>query len=257
MNTKRVLITGGSGGIGIAIASAFSAAGYRCVLTGRNMARLQAACESLNPPPEYLMGDIDLSNSKNVEQLIEECEHQGMLFDVLINCAGKEGGGRTEDIPYDYWENILKTNLSSVFYIVKNMLNKKLINPGGSIINIASTGGKQGVVYGAPYSASKHGVVGLSKSVGLELAKRNMDITVNAVCPGFVESGMAERVRENYARLHNISMDEVKRGIEHRIPLGRYILPKEVAALCLFLASDGARGITAQAINICGGLGNY
>jgi len=257
VNTKRILITGGSGGTGAAIASAFSAAGYQCVLTGRDPVRLQAVCDTLNLPAECSFADTDLSNTGDVDRFITACMQKEMTFDVVINCAGKEGGGRTEDISYDGWEDILRTNLSSVFYIVKNVLDKKLVNAGGTIINIASTGGKQGVVYGAPYSASKHGVVGFSKSVGLELARRNMDITVNAVCPGFVETGMAERVRENYARLQGIPADDVKKGIENRIPLGRYIRPEEVAALCLFLASDGARGITAQAINVCGGLGNY
>ena len=257
MKNKCILITGGSGGIGSAIATAFHSIGYKCILLGRNTTQIYQVYQSINQVPEPEIDSYDISDSAEVDRFFEKMTTAGITFDVVVNCAGIEGGGKTEDISYSIWEKIIKTNLNSVFYVVKNVLSKKLINTGGAIINIASTGGKQGVVFGAPYSASKHGVVGFSKSLGLELARRKMDITVNAVCPGFVETAMAERVRNNYARLNNISPEEVKKNIENRIPLGRYIHSDEVASLCVFLASEGARGITAQAINVCGGLGNY
>ncbi len=132
-----------------------------------------------------------------------------------------------------------------------------MIRENGRIINIASTGGKQGVIHGAPYSASKHGVVGFTKSLGLELARNHSGITVNAVCPGFVESEMAQRVREKYSKLWNTDAEETRRRVEDRIPIGRYIEPKEVAGMVAYLASPIAQSITAQAINVCGGLGNY
>jgi len=125
----------------------------------------------------------------------------------------------------------------------------------GRVINIASTGGKQGVVLGAPYSASKHGVVGFTKALGLELAKTG--ITVNAVCPGYVETPMAHRVREIYAGIWDISEDEVLAKFNTKIPMGRYVDPEEVAAMVGYLASDEAAVVTAQAMNVCGGLGNY
>jgi ketoreductase len=91
----------------------------------------------------------------------------------------------------------------------------------------------------------------------LELARKRADITVNAVCPGFVETEMAATVRQNYAKLWSVTPEEAKRRIEERVPLGRYIEPGEVASMVIYLASDQARGITAQAMNVCGGLGNY
>jgi ketoreductase len=110
-------------------------------------------------------------------------------------------------------------------------------------------------VFAAPYSASKHGVVGFTKALGLELAPTG--ITVNAVCPGFVETPMAARVREHYAAIWEVSEQETYDRITARVPIGRYVQPKEVAAMVGYLAGPGAAAITAQAINVCGGLGNY
>jgi len=125
----------------------------------------------------------------------------------------------------------------------------------GRIINMASTGGKQGVQLAAAYTASKHGVVGFSKSLGLELAKTG--VTVNAICPGFVETDLAKTARDNYARIWHVDSEEVLRRFEARIPIGRYVRPDEIAPMAVMLASDNSAAITAQAINVCGGLGNY
>lgn len=125
----------------------------------------------------------------------------------------------------------------------------------GRIISIASTGGKQGVVHAAPYSASKHGVVGFTKALGLELARTG--ITVNAVCPGFVETPMAERVRTHYANIWGVTEEETHDRISQRVPLGRYVEVREVAAMVEYLVGDDAAAVTAQALNVCGGLGNY
>jgi ketoreductase len=152
---------------------------------------------------------------------------------------------------------VIATNLTGTFLVTREVLTTGGLREKnwGRIINIASTGGKQGVVLAAPYSASKHGVVGFTKALGLELAKTG--VTVNAVCPGYVETPMAQRVRQGYADHWGITADDVLERFEGKIPLGRYTQPDEVAALVGYLASTAADPITAQAINVCGGLGNY
>ena len=114
---------------------------------------------------------------------------------------------------------------------------------------------EKGVLYGAPYSASKHGVVGLTKALGIELAKTG--ITVNAVCPGYVETPMAQRVRSGYAAFWDTTEEDVLGRFQAKIPLGRYATPEEVAGLVGYLVTDTAASITAQALNVCGGLGNF
>src|SRR5207248_5132577 len=178
-------------------------------------------------------------------------------IDVLVNNAGCSGGGVTAEITDELWLNVIDTNLNSVFRVAREVLTAggMLELGAGRIINIASTGGKQGVVLGAPYSASKHGVVGFTKALGNELGPTG--ITVNAVCPGYVETPMAARVRQGYANAWGISVDEVRERFQAKIPLGRYATPEEVAGMVGYLVSEAAASVTAQAINVCGGLGNF
>ncbi|MGI5292103.1 SDR family NAD(P)-dependent oxidoreductase [Nonomuraea polychroma] len=178
-------------------------------------------------------------------------------INVLVNNAGRSGGGVTADLSDDLWFDVVNTNLNSVFLMTRDVLTHGGMRgkSWGRIINIASTAGKQGVVLGAPYSASKHGVVGFTKAVGNELA--GSGITVNAVCPGYVETPMAQRVRRGYATAWDITEEEVMARFTAKIPLGRYSTPEEVAGMVGYLISDDAASIVAQAINVCGGLGNY
>lgn len=256
--TKNAVITGASKGIGKAIVQKLIADSYNCILIARNEQELSSVVDQLknnNVDVSYVVCDV--TQPKQVNEALTKIKSKVNQIDVLVNCAGRSGGGVTKDLSIDLWLDVINTNLNSVFFVTNAALKNDLIRKGGSIINIASTGGKQGVIHGAPYSASKHGVVGFSKALGLELARNGSGITVNAVCPGFVETEMAEEVRGNYAKLWNTTSSEVKKRIEDRIPIGRYIAPFEVAAMVAFLSSDAARGITAQAINVCGGLGNY
>ncbi|MFD1051235.1 SDR family NAD(P)-dependent oxidoreductase, partial [Kibdelosporangium lantanae] len=170
-------------------------------------------------------------------------------IDVLVNNAGRTGGGITADIPDETWDDVIDTNLNSVFRVIREVLSAGGMRdrPSGRIINIASTAGKQGVVLGAPYSASKHGVIGLTKALGLELAKTG--ITVNAVCPGYVETPMAERVRAGYAGAWGITETEVLDRFQAKIPLGRYCTPEEVAGLTHYLL-DGHHKTAAGPVRL-------
>jgi ketoreductase len=199
----------------------------------------------------------DVADPASVAALFERLAARGAQLHALVNGAGISGGGITSEVSDQVWQNVINTNLNGTFYVTRHALRLNLIPKGGRIVNIASTGGKQGVLHGAPYCASKHGMVGFTKALGLELARNGSGITVNAVCPGFVETEMAERVRQHYAKLWGTDAAETKRRVEERVPLGRYIEPSEVAAMVGYLVSPAAAGVTAQAMNVCGGLGNY
>ncbi|WNG34353.1 SDR family oxidoreductase [Archangium violaceum] len=253
-NRKRALVTGAGRGIGKAAALRLAKDGFDVALTARTREQLEEVASEVRAlGTQAVIAQCDVRSPESIYSMVNDVLTSLGGIEVLVNNAGRPGGGTTSEVEDELWREVIETNLNSVFYTTKAVLKG---SPSlKSIINIASTGGKQGVLHGAPYSASKHGVVGFTKSLGLELASKG--ITVNAVCPGFVETGMAEKVRGNYARIWGVPVEEAKKRIEQRVPIGRYITPDEVADMVAYLASDHARGITAQAINICGGLGNY
>jgi ketoreductase len=257
---KTALVTGGTRGIGRAIVEALAGDGCRVLFCARNEAAVDELAGELSGRGHTVRGVVaDVTRKDQVAPLVDAAlalsEHGGI--DILVNNAGRSGGGPTVDLSDEIWEGVIETNLNSLFRVTREVLQRggMLARGWGRIINIASTGGKQGVVLAAPYSAAKHGVVGFSKALGLELARTG--VTVNAVCPGFVETGLARHVRENYSKAWGCTVDEAKARIEQRIPTGRYVQPGEVAEMVRFLAAPVNLSITAQAINVCGGLGNY
>lgn len=255
---RTALVTGGTSGIGLAVTRLLAGAGLHVFICGRNSEQISTVTKELTAQDLSVEGmSCDVTSADQVTNLVRTVAERGGPIDVLVNNAGRNGGGVTAEIDDDLWYQIMEINLNSVFRMTREVLTAGRMREltWGRIINIASTGGKQGVPLGAPYSASKHGVVGFSKALGLELAKTG--ITVNAVCPGYVETPMAQRVREGYAEHWGVTSDDVLERFEARIPLGRYTTPDEVAGLVGYLISDAADPVTAQAINVCGGLGNY
>ncbi|MCM9082437.1 MULTISPECIES: SDR family NAD(P)-dependent oxidoreductase [Streptomyces] len=255
---KVALITGATSGIGLASARALGGAGLSVFICARSAESVELTVKQLRE--EGLEADgtsADVRSAESVEALVDAAVARFGRVDVLVNNAGRSGGGVTADIDDELWDDVLATNLTSVFLLTRAVLRRGGVRERGwgRVINIASTAGKQGVVLGAPYSASKHGVVGFTKALGNELAPTG--ITVNAVCPGYVETPMAQRVREGYAAAYDTSEDAILQKFQAKIPLGRYSTPEEVAGLVGYLATDTAASITAQALNVCGGLGNF
>jgi ketoreductase len=252
------VVTGATSGIGLAITTSLARRGIRVFVCARHHESLASTVKEFQESEADVEGAVcDVTSTSDVHRFVGAAVDRYGPVDILVNNAGRSGGGVTAKIEDDLWFDVINTNLNSVFLMSREVLTTggMLAAGRGRIVNIASTGGKQGVVLGAPYSASKHGVVGFTKALGLELAKTG--ITVNAVCPGYVETPMAQKVRTHYANIWGTSEDEVLDRFNAKIPLGRYTDPGEVAGMVDYLVSDVAAPVTAQALNVCGGLGNY
>jgi ketoreductase len=257
-NHRVAVVTGATSGIGLAVAKILAAEGMSVYICGRDQGRLDATVKELRDAGYDVDGSTcDVTQAEDIRKFVREAVDRYGRIDVLVNNAGRSGGGPVAQHSDELWFDIVNTNLNSVYLMTKEVLNLggMLDRKQGHVINIASTSGKQGIALGAAYSASKHGVVGFSKSLGFELARSG--ITVNAVCPGFVETPLAEHVREFFAQQRGVTEQEVLDSFNARIPLGRYTTPEEVAGLVHYLTTPPAASITAQAINVCGGLGNY
>ncbi|MFD3515337.1 3-oxoacyl-ACP reductase FabG [Streptomyces sp. NPDC058657] len=255
---KVALVTGATSGIGLAVARLLGEQGHQVFIGARDADNVRSTVKQLGE--EGIDADgaaVDVGDGAAVTAFVRAAVDRFGTVDVLVNNAGRSGGGVTADLTDELWDDVIATNLTSVFRVTREVLNTGGLRhkERGRIINIASTAGKQGVVLGAPYSASKHGVVGFTKALGNELAPTG--ITVNAVCPGYVETPMAQRVRQGYAAAYDTTEDAILEKFQAKIPLGRYSTPEEVAGLVGYLASDTAASITSQALNVCGGLGNF
>jgi ketoreductase len=257
-STRTAIVTGATSGIGSAVTELLAAQGHRVYLCARNADDVALTVKQLRDKGyDVDGGPCDVRSAEDVRAFVTAAVNRYGPIEILVNNAGRSGGGVTADLTDDLWLDVIETNLTSVFRMTRDVLSVggMRANAWGRVVNIASTAGKQGVVLGAPYSASKHGVVGFTKALGNELA--GTGITVNAVCPGYVETPMAQRVRQGYAAAWNTSEADVLTRFQAKIPLGRYSTPEEVAGMVGYLVTEAASSVVSQAINVCGGLGNF
>jgi meso-butanediol dehydrogenase/(S,S)-butanediol dehydrogenase/diacetyl reductase len=238
LTDKRVLVTGGARGIGIATAARFLEEGSRVAVIDRDEEALQSAKEHL--PGLLLCLRADVSKAEEVTRAFEELDEAFGGLDVLVNNAGISIRHRFLDITPEEWRDVISVNLDGVFLVAQEAARRMLAGEGGVILNMGSTNALVGYSFYADYNASKAGVVELTRSMALELAPK---VRVNAVCPGFILTPMQEA---EYT-------PEMQEAYASRIPLGRLGKPEEVAALFAFLASDDAAFITGQCFVIDGG----
>ncbi|GAA4545552.1 SDR family NAD(P)-dependent oxidoreductase [Amycolatopsis samaneae] len=252
------LVTGATSGIGLEIVRRLAGQGLRVFLCARTAEHVTSTVKQLREEGLTVDGvEGDVRDRAAMRRVVETAVERFGPLEVLVNNAGRNGGGITAQLTDELWHDVLEANLTSVFTVTREALTTGGLDRSarGRIINIASTGGKQGVPLGAPYSAAKGGVIGFTKALAKELATTG--ITVNAVCPGYVETPMAVRVRKAYAATWDIAEEEVLARFNAKIPLGRYATPEEVAGMVGYLVTEAAASVTAQAINVCGGLGSY
>lgn len=245
LRDKAVLITGGGGGIGRATALAFARAGARLMLGDLD---LEAAEETARQVAaiggEAHATRCDVSRPEEAEALVREAAARLGRLDCAVNNAGIEASQEsTARLPVETWERTIAINLSGVFYCMRAELAAMRAS-GGAIVNIASVLGLVGFAGAAAYVAAKHGVIGLTKVAAIEFAARG--IRVNAVCPGFVETPMLERV--------GVTSDPDRRvQIEGLHPINRLGRPEEIAGAVLYLCSDAASFVTGHALVVDGG----
>ncbi|RSN86324.1 ketoacyl reductase [Streptomyces sp. WAC 05379] len=253
---RTAIVTGASNGIGRAIAATLAAEGIRVHICGRDAETVEKTVTELRADGGQVSGQAcDVTKPDQVTAMVADCVARHGPVDILVNNAGRPGGGITADIDNELWYATIDTNLNGVFLMSKSVLSEGRMTErqNGRIINIASVWGKQGTIGGAPYAAAKHGVVGFSRCLALELAKTG--ITVNAVCPGYVETPMSVNVRACQAGIWQVDEEEALRRLASDIPIGRYSEPEEVAGMVSYLASPKAASVTGQALNVCGGFG--
>lgn len=254
LQNRIALITGGGRGIGRAIAIAFAQEGAQVAVAARTLEQVErVAREVANQFSTNALPVVcDVSDVSSVEKLFERVSEKfGRGPDIMVNNAGIAESAPLTKTDDELWHRILAINLSGTFYCTRAALPQMIERSWGRIINVASIAGKTGAPYIAAYSASKHGVLGLTRSVAMEVAAKG--ITVNAICPGYVDTEMTTRGIENITKITKLTADEAMESIKKMSPQNRVIEPEEVAALALLLASEEGRGINGQAINVDGG----
>jgi len=236
---RRVLITGGGTGIGRAIAHAFARAEDAVTITGRRDGPLRETAEGF----DIETATADVTHEAEVAALFAR------PFDIVIANAGAGTAKKLVDVSLAEWQATLDVNLTGTFLTFREAL--RVMPGGGRLIAIASTAALQGGSNIAPYSASKHGVLGLVRSVAKEVAKSG--ITCNAICPGFVDTEMADAAAQSVMDRFDVPRDKALSMITSGNPMARLIAPQEVAAAALFLASDGASSVNGHALSVSGG----
>lgn len=249
---RVALVTGGGRGIGRAIALALAREGADVAVAARTAGELAAvAGEAQALGRRALAVPCDVAERAQVEEAVRRVAEGLGPVQVLVNNAGVAVSARVLDTDDALWERHLRVNLTAAFFACRAVLPGMLAAGWGRIINVASTAARQGYPYVAAYVAAKHGLLGLTRALAMEVVAHG--VTVNAICPGYVASALtwasARRIQERTGR----SYEDAVRSLAAFSPQKRLVEPEEVAALAVLLASDDARGVTAQAWHVDGG----
>ena len=249
---KVVLVTGGSRGIGRSIALAFAAQGSYVVIIGRTQASLERVAEEIRRlGTEALPLICDITQKESVEALKSGITNQLGPVQLLINNAGIAPAASFLEMDDRLWDDVLRTNLTGTYHCCKVFLPEMVKSGWGRIINIASTVAKVAYSHISAYVTSKHAVLGLTRALALEVARSG--VTVNAICPGYVDTELTEGNARTMAEKTGKEREKILGFFKNSSPQNRLIDPEEVASLAVMLASNSAKGITGQAINVDGG----
>ncbi|MSU78922.1 MAG: SDR family NAD(P)-dependent oxidoreductase [Gemmataceae bacterium] len=253
LKNRVALVTGSGRGIGRAIVIALAKAGARVALTARTAGELEEAVGVIRAAGGTAVGIVaDLMAKDAVPALMRDVNDQLGPIEILVNNAGIGSSSDPKPVANfndEFWETTLYLNLTVPYKLSKAVLPTMLAKKWGRIINVASINGKIPSLHGVAYTASKHGLLGLTRTLALEVAKEG--VTVNAICPGPVHTAMNDKRIEYDAQRRGMSFAEIEQAMT---PIGGRLEPDDIAPMAVFLAADEARMITGQAYNICGGV---
>ena len=243
----HAVVTGGGSGIGAAIAHELVAAGASVSLLGRNVERLQEQAGMLGTLGRVDWHEVDVGDEASVQRAFGQCGP----VDILVNNAGVAETAPFQRMDLGTWQRLLQVNLTGTFLCCREAAPGMTERGFGRIINVASTAALTGYAYAAAYCASKHGVLGLTRAMALEMARKG--VTVNAVCPGYTETALVERSIGTIVAKTGRTPAEARRQLAQANPQGRLVQPQEVASTVCWLARRGSGSVNGQAIAVCGG----
>jgi NAD(P)-dependent dehydrogenase (short-subunit alcohol dehydrogenase family) len=246
---RHALVTGAGRGIGAAIAARLVAEGARVTVLSRTQAEIDAVATRLGNAAQTLSADV--THAEDTRRAFEQAAASFGPIDILVNNAGQARSGLLHKAPDELWHQMLSVNLTGTYHGIRAALPGMLERGFGRIVNIASTSGLRGYPYVAAYCAAKHGVIGLTRALALEVAQRH--ITVNAVCPGFTETALIEDAIANIRKVTGRSAEAAREALTRTNPQGRLIDPVEVAHTVAWLCLPGAESVTGQSIAVAGG----
>ena len=251
---KTAIVTGSTSGIGLGIARALGAAGANLMLNGfGDAAQIEALRAGLAREfgVKVAFSGADISKPEQIHEMVQKATQELGSVDILVNNAGIQHTSKVEEFPDDRWDAVIAINLSSNFHSIKAVLPQMKSRNWGRIVNIASVHGLVASAEKAAYVAAKHGVLGLTKVVALEMAKTG--ITCNAICPGWVLTPLVQKQIDDRAQREGIAVDQAKAELlAEKQPSGEFATPEQIGALCVFLCSDAAAQMRGVALPVDG-----
>jgi 3-hydroxybutyrate dehydrogenase len=248
---QHALVTGGGSGIGLAIAGRLAALGASLTLVGRAIDRLEAAAAALEGSASCDAVQADVGDATAVRRAFETLDKRGHTLQILVNNAGVAKSAKFAETDEPVWDEMLRVNLTGVYHCIRAALPRIVAAGGGRIVTIASTAGLIGYPYVSAYCAAKHGVVGLTRALAAEYAMRG--VTVNAVCPGYTDTGMTRQTVANIVARTGRAEGEARAALTARNPQQRLVTADEVAAAVAWLCLPDSAAVNGQAISVSGG----
>lgn len=252
LQDRVALVTGSSQGMGKAIARALAREGAKVALCARNAEAVRKAADEISPGGGRVLGfRADVTDKADVRGLVQAIVARWGQIHILVNNAGSNSRIPIESDDDARWRAVLDSTVLGTYYVTREVLRHMPDRAGGRVINISSILGRFGVPGYTAYCTAKHGIIGFTRALALEVAGRG--ITVNAICPGWVETAMADRGMAETAVSMGISKEEFRRQALDAVPIKRILDPTEIADLAVYLASDASSGMIGQAITLDGG----